>query len=78
MTQLQIPDDQAAALHAKAAAEGLTLGAWLRRLSGFDEPRSLRGRYNLTDLVMQCDTASPLTEEDSAWLDVPSAGREAP
>lgn len=77
MTLLQIPDDQAAALHAKAAAEGLTLGAWLRRLAGLDEPRSRKRRYNLADLVAQCDTTSPLTEEDSVWLAVPSAGREA-
>ncbi len=77
MTLLQIPDDQAAALHAKAAAEGLTLEAWLRRLAGLDEPRSRKGRYNLADLVAQCDTTSPLTEEDSAWLAAPSVGREA-
>ena len=77
MTLLQIPDDQAAALHAKAAAEGLTLEAWLRRLAGLDEPRSRKGRYNLADLVAQCDATSPLTEKDSAWLDAPSVGREA-
>ena len=78
MTLLQIPDDQAAALHAKAAAEGLTLEAWLQRLAGLEEPRSSRRHYNLADLVAQCDTASKLTEEDSAWLDAPSVGREAP
>ena len=77
MTLLQIPDDQAAALHANAAAEGLTLEAWLHRLAGLDEPRSRKGRYNLADLVAQCDAMSPLTEEDSAWLDAPSVGREA-
>ena len=78
MTLLQIPDDQAEALQAKAAAEGLTLEAWLRRLAGLDEPSSPRRHYILADLVAQGDTTSPLTEEDSAWLNAPSVGREAP
>ena len=78
MTLLQIPDDQAAALQARAAAEGLTLEAWLRKLAATtDEPGSRRGRYNLADLVSQCDTTAPLSEEDQAWLDAPSFGREA-
>ena len=77
MTLLQIPDDQAAALHAKAAAEGLTLEAWLRKLAGLDVPRTRNRRYNLADLVAQCDTTSPPAEEDRAWLVTPSAGREA-
>ena len=55
MTLLEIPDDQAAALQAKAAAEGLTLEAWLRRLAGLEESRSPRRHYNLADLVAQCD-----------------------
>jgi hypothetical protein len=33
MTVIEIPDDQAAALKAKAAAQGLTLKAWLARLA---------------------------------------------
>jgi hypothetical protein len=33
MTVIELPDDQAAALSAKAAAEGLTLSAWLRKLA---------------------------------------------
>jgi hypothetical protein len=33
MTVIQIPDEQAAALKAKAAAEGLTLEEWLRKLA---------------------------------------------
>jgi hypothetical protein len=33
MTLIRIPDRQAAALKAKAAAEGLTLEAWLGRLA---------------------------------------------
>jgi hypothetical protein len=33
MTVIQLPDQQAAALKAKAAAQGLTLEAWLKRLA---------------------------------------------
>jgi hypothetical protein len=34
MTVIELPDDEAAALRAKAAAEGLTLTAWLAKLAG--------------------------------------------
>jgi len=47
MTLIQIPDDQAAALQAKAAAQGLTLEAWLFKLAGFDEHRGRKGRVHL-------------------------------
>jgi len=33
MTVIEIPDDQAAALEARAAAQGLTLQAWLGKLA---------------------------------------------
>jgi plasmid stability protein len=33
MTVIEIPDEQAEALKARAAAEGLTLEAWLKRLA---------------------------------------------
>lgn len=33
MTVIEIPDDQAAALTARAAAQGLTLKAWLGKLA---------------------------------------------
>jgi len=33
MTVIELPDQQAAALKARAAAQGLTLEAWLRRLA---------------------------------------------
>jgi hypothetical protein len=34
---VELPDDQAAALIAKAAAAGMTLEDWLKRLSGVEE-----------------------------------------
>jgi hypothetical protein len=33
MTVIEIPDDQAAALKARAAAQGMTLNAWLGKLA---------------------------------------------
>lgn len=77
MTLIQIPDDQAAALQAKAAAQELTLEAWLRSLAGLEEPQRRRGRYKLADLVAQCDPIAPWSEEDKAWLNAPDVGREA-
>ena len=38
MTVIELPDEQAAALKAKAAAEGLSLEAWLNSLAGTDQP----------------------------------------
>ena len=77
MTLIQIPDDEAAALEAKAAAQGLTLEAWLRNLAGFAEPQRAKGRYNLLDLVAQCDLSVPLSQEDKTWLNESPVGREA-
>ena len=77
MVTIQIPDDQAAALQAKASAQGLTLEAWLRRLAGLDEPRRAGGRYQLAELIAQCDTNAPPSDEDQAWLQAPPVGREA-
>ena len=36
MTVIELPDDQAAALRAKAEAQGLTLTAWLQTLAESD------------------------------------------
>lgn len=38
MTVIELSDEQAAALKAKAAAAGLTLEAWLKQLAGGAEP----------------------------------------
>jgi hypothetical protein len=38
MTVIQLSDEQAAALQAKAAAAGLTLEAWLNKLAADAEP----------------------------------------
>lgn len=78
MTLLQIPDEQAAALKARAAEQGLTLDDWLKKLAGMEVMSSKReGKYRLADLIAQCDSTAPLSDEDREWLDSPSAGREA-
>ena len=43
MTVIELPDQQAAALKAKAAAQGLTLEAWLQHLAG-EEAYSIAAR----------------------------------
>ena len=81
MTVIQLPDDQAAALKARAAAQGLTLEAWFEKLSGVPESISQlsprRYRYSLAELMAQCDASAPLSAEDRAWIDAPAVGREA-
>ncbi len=81
MISIQLPDDQAAALMAKAAALGLTLEDWLRNLAATEAPvaseRPRKGRYSLAELIAQCDLDAPVSAEDRAWLDAPAVGREA-
>lgn len=78
MTVLQIPDEQAAALRARAAEQGLTLEAWLQKLAGIDVGSLKReGKYRLADLMAQCDSSAPLSDEDREWIDSPTVGREA-
>jgi len=38
MAVIELPDEQAAALKAKAAAAGLTLEAWLKKLATLEPP----------------------------------------
>jgi hypothetical protein len=81
MTVIELPDDQAAALKTRAAAQGLTLEAWFEKLSGVAVPTSQPGprksRYSLAELMAQCDANAPLSADDHAWIDAPAIGREA-
>ena len=81
MTVIELPDEQAAALKARAAAQGLTLEAWFEQLSGFpvstSQPGPPRFRCSLAELMAECDASAPLSAEDRAWIDAPSIGREA-
>lgn len=77
MTVIELPDQQAEVLKARVAAEGLTLDAWVRKQLGVEPVVGRPRKYNLADLVARCDPNAPLSDEDRAWLDAPSVGREA-
>jgi hypothetical protein len=70
MTVIELPDEQATALKAKAAASGLTLEAWLKQLAAPEvtgepldqpvgRPRSLQDELTPEEWVRQFD----------AWVD---------
>jgi hypothetical protein len=79
--KIELSDEQAASLKAKAAAQGLTLEGWLQKLAAAETSSSpalrRKGRYSLAELVQQCDMNAPLSAEDRAWLDASAFGREA-
>ncbi len=76
--RIELSEEQASALNAKASAEGLTLEAWFRKLAAMDMvPRPRKGRYSLAELMDQCDVNASVSPEERAWLDEPSVGREA-
>ena len=72
--KIELSEDQAAALTAKAAAQGLSLEDWFQKLA---EQQSPKPHYRLNELIEQCDTQAPLSAEDQAWMDAPAFGREA-
>lgn len=74
--KIDIPDDQAALLAAKAAKHGLTLEGWFQKMAEAEAPTGRR-RYSLSQLVQQCDLNVPLSKEDREWMDAPPVGREA-
>ena len=52
MAVIKLPDEQAAALKAKAAAAGLTLEAWLTKLAGGGEPPDERPLEAVADIIL--------------------------
>jgi hypothetical protein len=52
MTVIELPDDQAAALTAKAAAQGLTLEDWFKSLAG-DASAGSGGVQSAADIVLE-------------------------
>jgi hypothetical protein len=81
MKLIELSDEQAAALTARAAAQGLTLQAWLQKLAAVEAPAGQtcprKGRYSLSELMAKCDSNLPLSEEDREWMDAPATGPEA-
>ena len=51
MTVIELPDEQAAMLKAKAAAEGLSLEAWLQKLAQEGRPASPPHRH-IADVIL--------------------------
>ena len=74
--KIELPDEQAAALKAIAAAEGVSLEDWFRRRAD-QEILPRKGRYTLAELVDQCDPNAPLSAEDRDWMNSQAVGREA-
>ena len=40
------------------------------------EPKPLRRRYTLDELMAQCDPDAPMTDEEREWLEAKPVGRE--
>jgi antitoxin component of MazEF toxin-antitoxin module len=74
--KIDISDRQAAALTARAAAQGLTLERLVQKVVEREVPPE-NPRYTLAELLAQCDLDAPLTDEDRAWVGDLSVGREA-
>ena len=79
MASIELSGELATARKARAAAQGLTLEAWLQEIAAIETPvrPRKRPRYTLKELIRQCDLSVPLTDEDRAWLDAPPVGRES-
>jgi hypothetical protein len=79
--RIDLPDQQAAVLTARATAQGLSLEDWFKRLAEQEaragQRSASKGRYNLAELMQQCDAGAARSVEDSEWLDDSSTGREA-
>jgi hypothetical protein len=53
MTVIELPDEQAAALKAKAAAEGLSLDAWLKKLASEQEDPPSRPHRHIAEVIVE-------------------------
>lgn len=78
---IELTNERASALQAKAAAQGLTLETWFQKLVAAEAPvvtpRPRKSRYLLSELVEQCDSAALMQDEDRTWLNGPAVGRES-
>jgi hypothetical protein len=52
MTVIELPDEQAAALNARAQAAGLTLEAWLQQLAAQETPPGREHRH-IADIICE-------------------------
>jgi hypothetical protein len=49
---IELPDEQAAALNAKAAAEGLSLAEWIRKLAD-ESPTATKPRRHISEVIRE-------------------------
>ena len=63
---IELSDDQAAVLKAKATSYCLSLEDWIKRLA------VTHSRYKVTEPVEKCDLQAQLSPEDREWLGSPS------
>jgi cytochrome c553 len=59
MTVIELSDEHAAALKAKAAADGLTLEAWLTKLAASEQRQSVPFRLLPTSFLAACAMCHP-------------------
>ena len=65
MTVIELPDEQAAALKAKAAAEGLSLTEWIQQLTEQAQPTS-RPHGHIADVI--CENMKDVPPEIMATM----------
>jgi LmbE family N-acetylglucosaminyl deacetylase len=53
MTIIELPDDQATALSAKAAAAGMSLSDWLKQLSGVEAGRGAGPLRQIAEAILE-------------------------
>jgi hypothetical protein len=53
MTVIELSDEQAEALKAKAAVEGLTLEAWLKKLAGQEPSPGSQPLQHIADIIVE-------------------------
>jgi hypothetical protein len=66
MAVIELPDEQAAALKAKAAAEGLDLEAWLSRLA-VDEQKSMATQGSKSVLEEMNELRARILPDPDGW-----------
>ena len=75
MTVIELPDQQAAALKAKAAAQGLTLEAWLKKLADEESPSPALSRQEAVALIRGIQSRSKPDPEGWTSRDYINYGR---
>jgi hypothetical protein len=75
MAVIKLPDEQAAALRARAAAEGLNLEAWLGQLAGEQKIATLQDSKNVLEEINALRALVPPDPEGWTTRDYVQHGR---